>query len=193
MTSIARSLAETGIGCYFLRMKSRHFLVSIAILTAIVGAGVAPASASSANSWIHGGAYTSKASPGAAGIKFTVFNNGSLLGLGQGTSYGLYPVIGSILCTPAPSLIAQEPTLFSSNRLTNIGVDTLQISPSGSFSFSGGAQVGISTFVTVPITLRGHFMRGKIIPGKTVAAVVTLSAPQVCVAGTPTTFHLVWR
>ncbi len=174
-------------------MNFRRFVVGIAILTAIAGAGVVPASASPKTSWIQGGAYTSKAGPGTAGIKFTVFNNGTSLGLGQGTSYGLYPVIGSIFCTPSPSLIAQEPTLFSSTRLTNIGVDTLQISPSGSFSYSGSAQVGISTFVNVPITLRGHFMRGKIIPGKTVAAVVTLSAPQVCVAGTPTTFHLVWR
>lgn len=174
-------------------MKPRHFLVSIAILTAIAGTGLAPASASSPNSWIHGGAYTSKARPGAAGVKFTVFSNGRLLGLGQGTSYGLYPVIGSILCDPAPSLIAEEPTLFSANKLTNIGVDTLTISPSGTFSFSGGAMVGISTFITVPITLRGHFLRGTIVPGKTVAAVVTLTAPQVCVAGTPRTFHLVWR
>jgi hypothetical protein len=174
-------------------MKSSHFLLGIALLTAFAGTGVAPASASSSNSWIHGGAYTSKARPGEPGIKFTVFSNGRLLGLGQGTSYGLYPVIGSILCIPSPALIAQEPTLFSSNKLTNIGVDTLKITPSGTFSFSGGAMVGISTFITVPITLRGHFVRGTIVPGKTVAAIVTLTAPQVCVAGTPRTFHLVWR
>jgi hypothetical protein len=174
-------------------MNSRRFLVGIAILTAIAGAGVVPASASPKTSWIHDGFYTWKIGSGTADVKLTVVDNGTEVEMGTKTTNPTSPVVGGVECIPSPSFVATNPSEFSSTRLTTVIMYNDRISPSGTFSFSGNMSIGSATTYAAPLTLSGHFVRGTIVPGKTIAVVGTLSAPQTCAASTPTTFKLVWK
>jgi hypothetical protein len=182
-------------------MRSRHFLVGIMILTAIAGAGVAPASASRANSWIHDGYYASITKPtdgnstpvGEFSVEFNVVGNGTKIEMG-------FPALGTggVNCFASASLVAQDPNDFNTIGYTTINLTrVLAISPSGAFSYNGDVTVPspkltpTMTF-TLPVSLSGHFIKGKIVPGKTTAVVGTFSAPGICAAGTPTRWPGQW-
>jgi hypothetical protein len=170
-------------------MRTRRFLFSIAILTAFAGAGVAPAAASPTKSWIHDGYYAEQAGSKNADVEFNVVGNGTkmLMGLKE----------GGVACTASASLITQDPNDFSSLGFQVIHLPTIAISPSGAFSFNGDVTLpppgsGATMTFTLPVTLRGHFIKGKIVARKTIAVVGTFSAPGICAAGIPTRLADQW-
>jgi hypothetical protein len=157
---------------------------------AMAGAGVAPAGASPTKSTIHDGFYSSQAGSGRADVELTVVGNGTkvLMGLKE----------GGVSCTESPSFIALDPNELSSLGFIVVRLPTLAISPSGAFSFNGDVTLtpvetgATMTFSNLPVTLSGHFIKGKIVNHKTIAVVGTFSAPDICVAGTPRTFSDQW-
>jgi hypothetical protein len=174
-------------------MKSHHFLVTIAILTATVGVGILPAAASHAKSWVQDGHYAGYISRDrTAYIGVTVVGNGTKLQLG-GTDTGDW-------CSAAPSLAALDPTGINAYvSEIHSQLPTISISPSGAFSFNGNVTLtpettgGTLTLAPLPVRISGHFIhvKGRLThSSETVAAVGTFSAPQICTASTPTTFSL---
>jgi hypothetical protein len=177
------------------RMRTRRFLFSIAILTAFAGAGVAPAAASPTKSWIHDGYYSALASTEGAGNSYVVLwvggNGTRLLG---GQKGGFY-----LTCTVSPALIALDPNELVANLSKPVIAlpRSIAISPSGAFSYKGDVTLypydtGTTMTFSLPITLSGHFIKGKIVADKTTAVVVRISAPEICEAATPTTFSDQW-
>jgi hypothetical protein len=173
-------------------MSLRHFLVGAAILTAIAGADVVPAAANNPTAWIHDGLYSSKIVPGAPYVRFTVLDEGSTIVVGPIGGSGS-KVEGQVACDPSPELSATNANEFSSTGLVAFYLGSEVIAPNGTFSFNS-TTVGKPIPYTFTLKFSGHFNRGTLIPGKTIAAVVTLSAPQVCATSAPTaTFDLVWK
>jgi hypothetical protein len=172
-------------------VRSRHFLVGIAMLTTIIGAGVTPAAASAAKSTIHDGFYGSHAGTKSADVELFVGGNGTRVLGGSKES--------ATDCLASTSLIAQDPSELSSSSLIYIKFPAnMPISRSGAFSYSGHVTLSAAlerttmTFRNLPIVLKGHFSKGKIVPEKTVAVVGTFSAPQICASGTLTRFVDIW-
>jgi hypothetical protein len=174
-------------------MKSRYFLASIATVAAITFALTTSAVASPAKTWIQDGVYVSKAVPGTASIRLTVLDSGTFLVLGHESSFATSPILGGVACLPAPALVSSYPSVFSSTRLLTTLLDNEYLTSNGEFSLTQQQFEGTNQGNYYPITLTGHFIRGRLVPGKTIAVVVTLSAPQICDPSTPMTFQLVWK
>jgi hypothetical protein len=171
-------------------MKTRYVLVAIITFSAVAAAGVMPIAASPAAPWPPDGLYTSKIVPGTPYVRFTVEYGTIIVGPigGPGSK-----IEGEVACNPSPQLSATNPNEFKSTGLVTFYLGSEVLGPKGTFSFNN-TTVGSPIPYTFTLSFNGHFNRGTIIPGKTIAAVATLSAPQVCATSAPTmTFDLVWK
>ena len=171
-------------------MKSLRSLVTIGILltTGIVGAAQGVAGAAP----LHDGTYGTRGiGPGNFQINLIVVGNGTKLSGGlRGSSFN---------CGAGPTLVAQDPSQISTGQELYIKLPyALPITPSGAFSFSGnvtleGADSDSTMNFTFPISVAGHFYKGAVVLGRTVAVTGTFSAQGVCESVAPKHFSAIWQ
>jgi hypothetical protein len=171
-------------------MKTWRSLIAVSTVVAVGCVGVADAVAGTAP--LHDGIYGTKGiGPGSFQINLVVVGNGTKLGGGlRGSSFN---------CGAGPTLIAQDPSQITTNSELFIKLPhAVPIARSGAFSFSGnttliGADSGSTMRFTFPISVAGHFYKGLVVLGKTVAVRGTFSAHGVCAANVPTRFSAIWQ
>jgi hypothetical protein len=172
-------------------MRARSALVAVCVVATLSMMGASCASAGASGSGVHDGVYTNDATDASGGYAkpyLTVVDNGTKILGGAKNS--------SVNCTTSTSLASQNPNTIDSITIMHITIPTLPVSAAGTFSFSGNAEVitldSPSQTFTLPMTVSGRIVKGKIVAKKTTAAVVTFSSPSICAAETPTRFLLKW-
>jgi hypothetical protein len=170
-------------------MKVRHFLFSVVMLVAVVGAGVLPAGASPTKSWIRDGYYAYTSLTPSAQVGITVTGNGTK---------ALWQV-GGISCTASSKLVALDPNQLAATSIITIHPPALTIAPSGAFSYHGDPKLTSNddpvSASHLPVEVSGHFIKGTSASSSgssRVGVVGTFSAPQICAPSSRTRFSLVW-
>jgi hypothetical protein len=172
-------------------MRAQSALVTVCIMATLSIMSATSASAGTSGSVIHDGVYTNDATDASGGYAkpyLTVVDNGTKILGGAKNS--------AVNCTTSASLANQNPNTMDSITIMHITIPTLPVSAGGTFSFSGNAEVitldSPSQSFTLPMTVSGHIVKGKIVAKRTTAAVVTFSSPSICATETPTRFLLKW-
>jgi hypothetical protein len=171
-------------------MKLLRSLVTVGIVCAVGFVGAAEGIAGAAT--LHDGIYGTRGiGPGYFQINLSVVGNGTKLGGGlRGSSFN---------CGAGPTLVAKDPTQIKTGQELYIKLPhAVPITPSGAFSFSGnvtllGADSDSTMNFTFPISVSGHFYKGLVVLGKTVAVTGTFSAPGVCESIVPKHFSAIWQ
>ncbi len=172
-------------------MKMTRVGASLGIVAALAVGAFAQTVAGAAGTPVHDGLYeTAQTSSAQYQINLVVGGNGTrVLGGVRGSG---------VSCAPSTSLISQDPSALNTGSIIYIKLPrALAISPSGAFTFSGNvtltpADTDTSMSFTLPITWSGHFIKGKIVLGKSVAVIGSFAAPAICSSGTPTHFSTKW-
>ena len=171
-------------------MKFLRSLVTVGIVLAVGFVGAAEGVAGAAT--LHDGTYGTRGiGPGSFQINLAVVGNGTKLSGGlRGSSFN---------CGAGPTLVGKDPSQIKTGQELYIKLPhAVPITPSGAFSFSGnvtleGADSDSTMNFTFPISVAGHFYKGPVVLGKTVADTGTFSAPGVCESIVPKHFSAIWQ
>lgn len=171
-------------------MKLLRSLIAVGTVFAVGFVGAAEGVAAAAP--LHDGTYGTRGiGPGSFQINLLVAGNGTRLSGGlRGSSFN---------CGAGPTLVTQDPSQIMTGQELYIKLPrALPISRSGAFSFTGnvtliGADSGSTMNFTFPISVAGHFYKGTVVLGKTIAVTGTFSAHGVCESNVPKHFTATWQ
>ncbi len=179
---------RTCLEVYGGRMKILR-LITLAVLMTLASSGIAqalPKIVRTAPPFVAGFYSEQGGAKGVASIEFFVSANGKEILGGHKSSGG---------CDASAALVAEG--VQGTAPLSFFFPHSIPISPSGAFSatetvtispYEAQSSVGGSG----TITIRGHFIKGKIVSYRTNAVVGTFNAPSICAASTPKRVVMQW-